>query len=143
MKRMLCDSDIFIIHGHGQKDGFYISSSAYLSMDDINGLWLHDLKFALLLTCETGKDFSKTHITENSPVNIIEKMVCQGAETVIGFKEITFVSDCNKLAPAFVSATIQSEQTVSIAMANIDYSGYIKNMYAICAIAGNENAHLN
>ena len=143
MKRMLCDSDIFIIHGHGQKDGFYISSSAYLSMDDINGLWLHDLKFALLLTCETGKDFSKTHITENSPVNITEKMVCQGAETVIGFKEITFVSDCNKLAPAFVSATIQSEQTVSIAMANIDYSGYIKNMYAICAIAGNENAHLN
>ena len=140
---MLCDSDIFIIHGHGRKEGFYTSSFDYLSMNDINNLYLNDLRFALLLTCETGKDFSQTHISNNQPVNIVEKMVCRGSETVIGFREITYVSDCNKLAPSFIDATVNSGQTVKMAMANIDYSGYIKNMYSICAIAGNENMYLD
>ena len=60
-----------------------------------------------------------------------------------------YAAACHGIIPCtlpkrwFLCSLIQSEQTVSIAMANIDYSGYIKNMYAICAIAGNENAHLN
>ena len=45
-------------------------------MTDIDGYGLNNLSFALLLTCETGKDFDESHITAGTPVNIVEKMVC-------------------------------------------------------------------
>ena len=142
MKRFLCDSDIFIIHTHGQKDGIY-NGESYLSMSDMNDLNLSNLKFALLLTCETAKDFSKIHISNNNPVNITEKIVCCGAETVVGFKEITYVSDCNKFAPAFIKETVENGKTVKEAINSIVYYGYTKIMKNIAEIGGNENLKLN
>lgn len=43
-------------------------------MNDIKGFNLCGLNFALLLTCNTAKDFSKTNIDKNNPVNITEQM---------------------------------------------------------------------
>ncbi len=143
MKRLLCNSDIFILHSHGCKEGLYISSSSYLSMNDINNLNLNGLRFSLLLTCNTAEDFSKDHINNNSPVNIVEKMVCCGAETVVGFREKTYVSDCNQFAVSFIQETVKNNKTVAEAINDIDYSFYNVNMKDIAEIAGNKNLKLN
>lgn len=143
MMRYLCDSDIFIVHTHGRKDGFYISTSNYLSMSDINNLNLDGLKFALLLTCNTGKDFSEAHINNNKPVNIVEKMVCRGAETVVGFSEVTYVSDCNLFAEEFISATVKHGKSVKEAISEIDGKVYLKSMSDISTIGGNEDLYLD
>ena len=144
MKRLLCDNEIFIIHTHGYKEGFMIAPSLYLTMDNIKNLNLDSLKFALLLTCETGLDYSATHILQNKPVNIVEQMVCRGANTVIGFSEITYVSDCNLLAEDFITETIVNGKSVENAMNDIDYDEeYLTNMSTIDVIAGNGQLTLN
>ena len=143
MKQLLTDSDIFIVHTHGKKDGFMIAPYEYLSMSNMNGLNLANLKFALLLTCNTGDDFSDVHIENNSPVNIAEKMVCLGAETVVGFNSITYVSDCNKFAIDFIYNAVVAKKTVTDAIRHIDYDEYLKNMYSISVIGGNKLQYLN
>lgn len=143
MKRLLCDSDIFIVHTHGTQSGFMVSPNTFLSMSDMEEVVLDDLSFALLLTCKTGRDFSQNHITNNNPVNIVEQMVCSGAETVIGFTENTYVSDCNLFADDFMERTMGLGETVTQARDNIDYGDeYVQDMREICVIGGNTNLRL-
>ncbi|MGN1155388.1 MAG: RICIN domain-containing protein [Agathobacter sp.] len=142
MMRYLCDSDIFVVHTHGYKEGFYCSMSSTLSMKDIEGLNLNGLKFALLLTCETAKDFSENNIAGNKPVNIVEKMVCNGAETVIGFAEITYVSDCNRFAESFFEGAIEEGQTIEDTINSMSWEGYFKDMASIAKIGGNKEQYL-
>lgn len=141
--QLLSQSDIFIIHTHGRKEGFYLSTSSYITMSDVADCDLSGLKFALLLTCSTGQDFSKTHISSNAPVNIVEQMVCSGAETVVGFSEITYVSDCNRFAVDFATAAIEDGNTVYSAILNIDYTYYLKDMSEISRIGGNTALRLS
>ncbi len=142
IKRLLCDSDIFILHTHGMKDGILTSRFSWLTMSDLDGTDLSSLRFALLLTCKTGEDFSQAHIDENRPVNITEKMVCCGAETVVGFRVDTRVDDCNQFAADFIKLTIEQNETVANAIERIDYNDYNMNMREIAVIGGNEDLKL-
>ncbi|MBO5097535.1 MAG: RICIN domain-containing protein [Agathobacter sp.] len=142
MMRYLCDSDIFVVHTHGYKEGFYCSVTSNLSVKDIEGLNLNGLKFALLLTCNTAKDFSENNIAENKPANIVEKLVCNGAETVIGFTEITYVSDCNRFAESFFVGAIEEGRMVESTIKNMSMDGYLKNMASIAKIGGNKKQYL-
>ncbi len=152
MLELLYGNEIFIIHTHGEKDGFMISTDGtYLTMDDIEQANLSNLKFALLLTCSTAQDFSASNITNNTPENIVEQMVCQGAETVIGFNQITIVGDCNRFAADIIQRMVVDEMTVREAIDDIEYTnegGYftVNNNCPFrdsIVIAGNENLNLN
>ena len=135
----LQSNDIFFIHTHGEKTGFKIATSGttYIHMNDFTGVSLSNVKLAVLMTCNTGLDFNPSHITSNSPVNIVEKMVICGAETVVGFKDITKVSDCNKFAPDLTIKLVQNSLTIEDAIDSINYGSYIKNMANIAVIGGN------
>ncbi len=91
-------------------------------MTEISNLDLSCMKLALLLTCQTGVDSDASHIANNTPANIIEQMVCQGAETVIGFLSDTLVSDCNKFASNIFNKMLVCHMSVADSIANIDYT---------------------
>ena len=135
----LQNNNMFIVHTHGIKTGFKIAPSTYLSISDLTGVNLSNLNFVLLLTCNTGVDFDPVHISSNSPVNIVEKMVCCGAKTVVGFKEETWVSDCNKFAPDLTEKIIIDGFGVEDAIIDISYTFYTKNMANIAVIGGDTN----
>ena len=139
VSRMLSDSDIFVVHTHGKKNGFMIANSTYITMADIKKIDLGGLRFALLLTCHTGADFDESHIEDNQPENIIEQMVCSGAQTVVGFSEATAIGDCNRFAISFFDATVNNGNTVKEAMDSIDYSTYLVDMGECGRIAGDED----
>ena len=143
MKNYMSDSEIFIVHTHGKKTGFMVGPSLYLTMSDLSYCNLDGLKFALLLTCKTGEGFSETNIANNTPTNIIEKMVCQGAETVVGFTNTTTAGDCNRLAEDLLEAMLYNGLNLQEAMESIDYNGYQNNMNDIKAIAGNKSLYLH
>lgn len=111
-------------------------------MNDISNKDLSNISFALLMTCYTGKNFNQNHITNRTPTNIIEQMVICGAETVVGFKDKTYVYDCNSFAPSLMYYMIVEEYGVYDAINMIDYSDYISNMSSIAEIAGNKNKKL-
>ena len=111
-------------------------------MWDIAQIDLSNISFALLLTCYTGQNFSQNHIIYNTPTNIIEQMVLCGAETVVGFSDKTYVSDCNKFAPLLIYYLIHEEYTIQDAIEAIDYSSYKTNMSYNAEIAGNANKKL-
>ena len=141
MKSIMSEYSIFVVHTHGSKTGFYLSSSNPLSMSEISGSDLSNLKFALLLTCNTGKDYSLSHITNNNPQNIIEQMVICGAETVVGFNNETYVSDCNRLAQELMTLMIVNGYSIERAIREIDFSesDYDYDMSTLIEIAGNRN----
>ena len=143
VKRLLVDNEIFIIHTHGSKTSIQLDNAwipTELTMSDINNLHLEDTHLIVLLTCNTGKDFSEAHIINNNPVNITEKMVCQGAETVIGFKDVTTVGDCNSFAVSFIELLLGTEHyTVEEAILSIDYEHYTHHMDEIYALGGNHD----
>ena len=161
MKTMLFNSELFIVQTHGAQFGFALKKISDLSDDapfselvdrfllmaDINTADLSGLKCALLLTCSTAQDYSISHITSSQPVNIVEKMVCQGAETVIGFSETTAVFDCNQFAEVFIRSTVQEGMTVTEALeaVRVDQADrfYYYNIADSCVIAGNTDLTLN
>ena len=140
----LNDNNIFVVHTHGYQEGFKISNSdpQYITMDDIAQTDLSNISFALLLTCYTGENFSPSHIVYNNPTNIIEQMVICGAETVVGFSDKTYVTDCNNFAPLLMHYLIYEEYTIQDAIEAIDYSNYITDMSDIAEIAGNSSKKL-
>lgn len=75
-------------------------------------------------------------------INIVEKMVICGAETVVGFSDNTTVHDCNLFAPAITSKLVDECLSVEDAIYDIDFSAYNKDMSEICVIAGNKNNKL-
>ena len=104
---------------------WFVSSSVLLAlmpitlrtrMSDINDANLSNLKFALLLTCSTAQDYSEAHIINNQPVNIVEQMICSGAETVVCFNEVTLVSDCNHFAEDLMEQMISNCLSVNYAI---------------------------
>lgn len=140
---LLSESEIFIIHTHGERDRFMLSPSVDLLMSDIENYDLSGLKFALLLTCNTGMNFSATHISNNTPVNIVEQMVCCGAETVVGFSEKTLVSDCNRFADEFLIQAIEHGKTVEDAIQSLYSGNYERDMVNRSRVGGNTSLCLN
>jgi hypothetical protein len=94
------------------------------------------------MTCYTGRNYNITNITNNTPVNIIEQMVICGAETVVGFNDLTRVSDCNKFGPDITNKLIIDGLSVEDAINRIDYSSYETDMSTIAVIAGNKTNKL-
>ena len=143
MKNKLQSSTLFFIHTHGKQTGFYCGND-FLEMADLNNVNLSNLKFALLLTCNTGDGgYSSANVSNNTPVNIVEKMVCCGAKTVVGFNIVTYVSDCNTFAKDFARRTIHNGQSVRNAIANMNRQDYIKDMISAAVIGGNQYQTLN
>ncbi len=144
MKRLMCDSDIFIVHTHGEEFAFYTSSSDFLSMDDIYDLNLSNMKFALLLTCYSGKDYNESNITNNHPVNMIERMVCNGAETVVGFNVETYPKDCNEFADNFLKYALKDGKSVAEAIDSATNTAYTYGLEREdVVIGGNVDLYLN
>lgn len=144
MINYLQSSNIFIVHTHGKQTGFKISNTGttYITLTDLAEEDLSNLSLALLMTCNTGDNYSPAHITNNTPVNIIEQMVICGAETVVGFSAITWVDDCNKFGSDITYKLIVEGLSVDDAIESITYTSYIKDMSSIDVIAGNGNNKL-
>ena len=122
MINYLKSSDIFMIHTHGLQNGFQISNSGtFLTMSDIAEEDLSNISFALLLTCYTGLCYSESHITNGTPMNILEQMVLCGAETVVGFNSETSVSACNRFAEQITFMLVEQNLSISEAVARLDY----------------------
>ena len=64
-------------------------------------------------------------------------MICCGAETVIGFSDLTYVRDCNIFVVDFAEQTMNNHLSFTNAIDSIDYSGYLENMSSIAVIGGN------
>ena len=137
----LQENEIFIVHTHGMQTGFKISNDGitYITMEHLRDADLSNISLALLMTCNTGVNYSDDHILNNTPVNIVEQMVLCGAETVVGFKDTTMVYDCNKFAPDLTSRLVDGGLSIEDAIDDISYTFYIKNMASIAEIGGNNN----
>lgn len=128
---------LFFIHTHGEQNGIY-RGNGILNSADLASVDLINLQMALLLTCNTGDGgYSQSRVDANSPINIVERMVACGAETVVGFNDVTYVRDCNIFAPDFARQTMNNHLSVQDAIDSIDYSSYYKNMSSIAVIGGN------
>lgn len=128
---------LFFIHTHGEQNGIY-RGNGILNSADLASVDLTNLQMALLLTCNTGDGgYSQSRVDANSPINIVERMVACGAETVVGFNDVTYVRDCNIFAPDFARQTMNNHLSVQDAIDSIDYSSYYKNMSSIAVIGGN------
>lgn len=140
----LKSSDIFIIHTHGNKDRFQIGDGSVITMQNLQNTDLSNIDLAVLLTCRTGRDFNRSNIENNDPQNMVEQMVVCGAETVIGFSEDTYVSDCNNFAPDLMKKIIKDGLSVQDAVDSIEYKWprYLDNMADIAVIGGNVNNYL-
>ncbi len=136
--------DIFIVHTHGDQTGFKISNTGtkFIRVNNLVGQDLSNISFALLLTCNTGKNYNATNITNNTPVNIVEQMVICGAETVVGFDGDTWVSDCNVFAPDLTYRLVNEGMSIEEAIKDINYASYLIDMSQIAIIAGNEDNKL-
>ena len=143
MKNFLSNYSIFIVHTHGASNRFKIGKDSYITMENLNSINLSGLDFALLLTCSTGFGFSEDHITANQPTNIVEKMVCCGARTVVGFNDTTMVWDCNLFAPDLTEKMIIDGLGVEDAIDSISYYYYLKNMSSLAEIGGDTENSLN
>ena len=138
------NNEIFIIHTHGSKQSLVIKrdNSRVLTMNDLTGVDLSNLKFVLLLTCRGGLDYNKSNIINGTPQNIVEKLVVCGAETVVGFAEDIYTTDCNRFAVSLTDKIINQNMTVQDAIDNINYSFYRANMSNFDVVAGNPNNKL-
>ena len=135
---------ILFIHTHGSRGTISLGNGIYLTLSNMNGIDLSNNKCILLLTCSTGAGgYSQTRVNNNTPTNIVERLVICGAETVIGFNDITYVSDCNSFATDFSFRTMASGYTIYNAIINMNCSNYISNMSNLAVIGGNINQTLN
>ena len=136
----LNDSNIFIIHTHGNQTGIKISSpgGGFLAMTDIAGEDLSNLSFVLLLACETAKGYNASNITNNTPVNMVEQLVICGAETVIGFNDIVYTDDCNKFAKE-ITKLLSEGYSVQSAREKLNATAYSHGLLSYIEIAGDKN----
>ncbi|MGI6758319.1 MAG: hypothetical protein ACOX40_00775 [Bacilli bacterium] len=134
---LLGSCELFFIHTHGWQNGIY-TGSGWLESSELTLIDLSNLEMALLMTCNTGDGgYSQTRVNLNIPLNIVERMICCGAETVIGFSDLTYVRDCNIFAVDFAEQTMNNHLSIQNAIDSIDYSGYLENMSSIAVIGGN------
>lgn len=134
---------LFFVHTHGEPELIDLGIGGRITIDDLNSVDLSNLKLVLLLTCDNGKyGYSESRVAANAPVNMVERMVICGAETVIGFNDVTYVQDCNKFAESFARLTMRSGLSVQEAIATIDCSDYTSDMGDTAVIGGNQNLRL-
>lgn len=142
MLNYLQNNNIFFIHTHGEYDKFMISENSYLTIQDLDNVDLSNVKFALLLTCYAGVGYSDSHIENNTPYNIIEKMVICGAESVVGFNADTDVDDCNVFAVELAKKLILEERSIQDAISRLDRTMFEENIIDTAVIAGNADNKL-
>ncbi len=121
MINTLKNSTIFTVHTHGKQEGFLLKmgwlTHTWIEMDDLDGVDLSRMKFALLLTCNTGDgNYSYSRMNSGSAINIVEKLVERGVDNVIGFNDTTLVAECNNFAPDFYRLTISQGYSVEAAI---------------------------
>lgn len=121
MINTLKNSTIFTVHTHGKQEGFLLKmgwlTHTWIEMDDLDGVDLSCMKFALLLTCNTGDgNYSYSRMNSGSAINIVEKLVERGVDNVIGFNDTTLVAECNNFAPDFYRLTISQGYSVEAAI---------------------------
>lgn len=133
-------SDIFYIHTHGNQTSFQISNTSSLTMDDLVDVDLNQMDFAMLLTCETALGgYSQARVDSNEPINIVERMVRCGVDTVIGFDEPTDIAPCNEFAIYFTSIMFNDRHTVEEALIRADNYSVFRAATELAVIGGNPN----
>ncbi len=138
--------EVFITHTHASQTGFSINQFGnQFTINDLNGEYFSDLEFVLLLTCNTGIGYDPSHITNRTPVNIIEQFVISGADVAVGFNSTTTDVDCNIFAVDLMDK-MTNGMTIQVAINAISNEylsgnpkGYIENIAAKAVIAGNTN----
>lgn len=100
----LCNSDIFIVHTHGNSTVLKAVDSngevSYLYRSTIDGLYdgkLFDLDLAFLAACRTGA-------TVSSGTNMVDAVYAKGASCVIGYKESVKTAANRIMVRAFSTA---------------------------------------
>lgn len=144
MVKRLQSTLIYFVHTHGSQTGVYLGDGYFFTTTSMRGIDLSNLRCALLLTCETGKGgYSSTRVKNNTPINIVERLVICGAETVIGFKTTTYVSECNVFAENFAERTMLKGYSIYNAVKNMDCSNFTVDMSESAVIGGNSSQTLN
>lgn len=141
-------SEIVVLHTHGKQDGIYYGENYlfndklnnYVSMQDLENVDLSNLNFAFLLTCSTAAGYDESHITNNDPVNIVEQFVISGAETVVGFSDITVVDAANLFVKEVFYQMTANQSSIGYAISSVVTSDWItQDIQPLAVIAGNEN----
>ncbi|MBQ9342317.1 MAG: DNRLRE domain-containing protein [Lachnospiraceae bacterium] len=131
---------LFYIHTHGTRTEIELGNGTNLTLTNMNGVDLSNMKCILLLTCFNGQGgYSTTRVRTNTPANMVERLVICGCKTVIGFDYETKISDCNDFATSFSYLTMVHGYTICDAIANIDCSGYINSDIKDHAVIGGDN----
>ena len=134
----LQNNSIFVIHTHGSQTSLQLGEDISLGMNNLNNQDLSNLDFAILLSCNTGIGNDPSHIINNAPVNIIEKMVTCGAETVLGFNAETICDDNNSFVKQLISSMVDQGMSLEEAIESVDCSGFINTGYKnLIEVAGN------
>ena len=114
-------------------------------MDQISQWNLSNLKFALILACDTGDEDDPPNTTSSNAQNFLEQVIC-GVQTAVGFKGIVYVIDCNLFASDFVQKMVTDGSSVSQAkqyfVTNPNYGFCSQEFYEQIVIAGNQNTTL-
>lgn len=144
MVNRMQSSLIYFVHTHGSQGTVYLGNNTRLTINNMKDVDLSNLRCALLLTCSTGEGgYSTVRVRNNTPVNIVERLVICGAKTVIGFSDTTKISDCNIFAEEFAQRTMCSGYSIYNAIRNMDCTNFINNMSQLAVIGGVSSQTLN
>lgn len=123
---------VFFIHTHGEENSIMIGDQQ-LTSNDLIGKDLSNLDLVVLLSCLTATGgYSAENVANRQPQNFVERMVCSGAETVVGFNDFLVTNDGNVVG-AVLPGLLADGYTVSAAMKIIakDYVSAIEDQYVI------------
>jgi hypothetical protein len=135
---------IYFIHGHGAQTEVYLGNGNYYTCNSIASIDLPNLRCALLLTCNGGDGgYSSNNVNNNTPVNILERLVICGSDTVIGFEGATSVPACNIFAVGFAEKAMVDGYSVYNAVYYMDNAGAISNLISRVVIGGNTTQQLD
>ncbi len=133
-------SSIFYIHTHGTRTSFKISNSLYITTSDLANVNLTHMDFALLLTCDTGKGgYDQARVNAGTPYNMVERLVCCGVKTVIGFSDETKLGACNWLAENFTQLMLETDTTIAEALRSLSNNTQYLSTVSCAVVGGNAN----
>ncbi|MBE6629611.1 MAG: hypothetical protein E7624_02025 [Ruminococcaceae bacterium] len=132
-------SSIFYIHTHGSRTSFKISNSPIsITTNDLANIDLSHMEFALLLTCNTGEGgYNQANVNAKTPQNMVERLVCCGVETVIGFSASTYVVDCNWFAENFTRLMLETDTTICQAIRTLSLNATYGEIAYLAVVGGN------
>lgn len=113
---VLTKSEVYIVHTHGSQttvqytdnDGT-ISNMTTAMINNLPNNSLSHLKLAIFATCEAGRG-------GNGANNIVNSVKGRGADVVIGFQDITYVSQINQYLTTFLNSIGEDRETYQKAM---------------------------